>query len=175
MQCVFHEWWTIDVYSSHELDSGTGRILLYFRRKNFLGGIRIELPMHRGKCAAGCFHWITYAFHSLLPPIVSLNETETRENEQRERRNLVLGKAFSPGEAVAILELQHTLVRRIANVKTCEIIYQLHNVRKLMTILCFRGIRESSRFCVAPLFLFYLVTHPIAVRSRLFANVLNER
>jgi hypothetical protein len=41
-------------------------------------------------------------------------------------------------------------------------------------ITSFRGIPANSRFCVAPLFLFYLVTQPIAVLSRLFANVLNE-
>jgi hypothetical protein len=98
---------------------------------------------------------IVCAFHTLLPPKVIVNETETRENELRgaEAGIWYAGeKNASPGRAVATVELQDTVLRRFAKVKACEIIYQSYSTRRLMAILCFRGIHANSRFGVAPLF-----------------------
>jgi hypothetical protein len=67
-----------------------------------------------------------------MPPMVSLNETETREKELRGAEAGIWsagGKNASPGRAVAILELQGTVLRSFANVKTVEIILQLLNTR----------------------------------------------
>jgi hypothetical protein len=56
------------------------------------------------------------------------------------------GENASPDQAVAILELQHTLPRRTAKVKACEIIYQLHNTCKLIAVPRFRGVDANDRF-----------------------------
>jgi hypothetical protein len=94
-------------------------------------------------------------FTLCMPPKVIVNETETRENELRgaEAGIWSAGERVSPGGANVTAELCQILLRRIANVKACEIIYQLHNTRRLMTILYFRGICANSRFCVAQPFL----------------------
>jgi len=63
---------------------------------------------------------IKCAFHGMLPPIV-VEETETCENELREKEWIGEGEGVSPGEAIATSELQHILLRRTAKVKAVEI------------------------------------------------------
>ena len=56
------------------------------------------------------------------------------------------GENASPDQAVAILELQHTLARRFEKVKTCKVIYQLHNTRRLVAVPRSREVDSEDTF-----------------------------
>ena len=115
--------------SSSDLFADLHTYIQTVRKKDEAQG---ELSSLRPRSGADDIWGIVCAFHTLLPPINNVNETETRENELRGTEAGIWsagGKNASPGRAVAILELQGTVLRSFANVKTVEIILQLLNTR----------------------------------------------
>ena len=119
----------LETISSSNLFTDLHTYIQTARKKDDVQG---EISSLRPRPGADHIWGIVCGFHTLLPPINNVNETETCENELRGAKAGIWSageKNASPGRAVAILELQGTVLRSFANVKTVEIILQLLNTR----------------------------------------------
>jgi hypothetical protein len=108
----------LETISSSNLFTDLHTYIQTARKKDDVQG---EISSLRPRPGADHIWGIVSAFHTLLPPIVIVNETETSENELKKWGIWSSGeKNASPGRAVATVELQGTVLRSFANVKDCE-------------------------------------------------------